>query len=209
MGEHATYPQWLLHLIETEFYELCENHSDPNRAKHCNFFCVDCTKSPPFCDHCNSNNVHKGHQVIQVYRSSYSPGIKIPVIRTLFDISEIQPYSINRNSIIYIQQRTSKENSNGSVINQSQRPLSNHNYSETNHKRKRRCESCQWELTTLEDSSHNYKFCSVECKVKGSKRSRQIEDDIEVFGSINGCDEQYCYAGRKRRKGIPRRSPLS
>lgn len=66
MGEHATCPQWLLHLIETEFYELCENHSDPNKAKHCNFFCVDCTKSPPFCDHCNSNNVHKGHQVIQV-----------------------------------------------------------------------------------------------------------------------------------------------
>ncbi|KAJ6919501.1 hypothetical protein NC652_013792 [Populus alba x Populus x berolinensis] len=66
MGEHATSPQWLLHLIETEFYELCENHNDPNRAKHCNFFCVDCTKSPPFCDHCNSNNVHKGHQVIQV-----------------------------------------------------------------------------------------------------------------------------------------------
>lgn len=109
--------------------------------------------------------------IFQVSRSSYSPGIKIPVIKTLFDISEIQPYSINRNFIIYIQQRAPKENSNGSGINQSQRPLSNHkqrNYCETNHMRKRRCETCQWELTTLEDSSHNYKFCSMECKAVSS-----------------------------------------
>ncbi|KAG5245636.1 transcription repressor PLATZ family [Salix suchowensis] len=179
MGEHAAYPQWVLHLIETKFYELYENHSDPNKAKLCNFFCMDCTKSPPFCDHCNNSNVHEGHRVIQVYRSSYSPGIKIPVIKTLFDISEIQPYSINRNFIIYIQQRAPKENSNGSGINQSQRPLSNHkqrNYCETNHMRKRR-----W-------------------KHKRSKRSRQIDDD-EVFVSINGCDKQFSYTRRKRRKG--------
>ncbi|KAF9682326.1 hypothetical protein SADUNF_Sadunf05G0097200 [Salix dunnii] len=211
MGEHAAYPQWVLDLIETEFYELCENHSDPNKAKHCNFFCMDCTKSPPFCDHCNSNHVHEGHQIIQVCRSSYSPGIKIPVIRTLFDIAEIQPYSINRNFIIYIQQRTPKENSNGSVINQRQRPLRNHKqrYScETNHKRKRRCETCQWELKTLEDSSQNYKFCSMECKAKRSKRSRQIEDD-EVFVSINGCDDIFSYTRRKRRKVVKGQRPCA
>ncbi|KAB5556906.1 hypothetical protein DKX38_007815 [Salix brachista] len=107
MGEHAAYPRWVLHLIETEFYELCENHSDPNKAKLCNFFCMDCTKSPPFCDHCNNSNVHEGHRVIQ----------------------------------------------------------------------------------------------------KRSKRSRQIDDD-EVFVSINGCDNQFSYTRRKRRKAMPRKSPL-
>jgi hypothetical protein len=65
MGVYATYPRWVLSLIETEFYEPCENHRDSEKVKYCNFFCMDCTKSP-LCDLCYSHNVHEGQRVIQV-----------------------------------------------------------------------------------------------------------------------------------------------
>uniref|UniRef100_A0A6N2L9W3 B box-type domain-containing protein n=1 Tax=Salix viminalis TaxID=40686 RepID=A0A6N2L9W3_SALVM len=130
MVEHATCPQWVLDMIETEFYEPCGNHSVSEKGKYCNFFCMDCTRSP-FCDLCYSHKVHDGHRV---YKSSHCPGVQIPHLRKLFEISEIQPYSINGNFIIYIRQRTSKENINGSVINQRQIPLRNHKRTSWNSK---------------------------------------------------------------------------
>lgn len=94
MVEHATYPQWVLDMIETEFYEPCGNHSATEKTKYCNFFCMDCPRSP-FCDLCYSHKVHDGHRVIQ---ASDPP----PVAVDLYNLFLITSYDHRFNCLLFL-----------------------------------------------------------------------------------------------------------
>ncbi|XP_048233300.1 uncharacterized protein LOC125370725 [Ricinus communis] len=151
------FPRWLSSLLQTKFYEPCETHS----SKQCNFFCLDCIGSKStftLCENCNKANKHEDHNIIQVYKASRHTGLVPKKLKHLLDVSDIQTYKINLNTIIYINPR----------------PYNEQQVNDKHNSYHRRCETCNKELIQHHHDYHSstYKFCSIGCKVVQDRHAR-------------------------------------
>ncbi|CAH8268179.1 unnamed protein product [Arabidopsis lyrata] len=178
------YP-WIIEMVKSKlFHEICDQH-DTQKKRRC-YFCCDCM-IPPFCTTCYKKNDHKGHTLIQTYRSSYQTGVKKETMSKYMDISGIHIYSINGFPIVYINQRRGNDN---------------HRFrNNVMHK----CQVCEWEL----DAASSALFCSMECKFRSVLGSQldELMENSEITENSEETDE-LVKKKRHRRKGSPHRAPF-
>ncbi|GMI70956.1 hypothetical protein like AT4G17900 [Hibiscus trionum] len=179
---------WLKPLLQAEFYRQCECKS----SKQCSFFCRDCMGSA-FCEDClyhPHKHVDHHHQSLRVYKSSSRPGLRVHSIKSLMDVSDIQPYTCNSSKLVYINRKGRKEHAN-----------------HINCRKGEKCEVCGYELQNLTS-----KFCSIECKVNNEtevKEETKEEDFVPISISTSRLIHADPNSFRKRsRKGEPQRSPF-
>ncbi|KAK9285697.1 hypothetical protein L1049_024896 [Liquidambar formosana] len=128
----AVGPPWLVPLSKVQFYNPCDSHP----SNMVNYYCTTC-KGNALCKSCHGQ--HEGHRIIQVFKASRYPALRIKDIDGLLDISNIQPFNINSYEIVYICSRQQKgHESQTNVIN--------------------KCVVCGWEL-----KSSKFKSCSITC----------------------------------------------
>ncbi|KAK8481730.1 hypothetical protein V6N13_009292 [Hibiscus sabdariffa] len=185
-GELLSNLPWLKPLLRTEFYKQCECES----LKQCSFFCRDCMGSA-FCEECLCHpDKHVHHQSLRVYKSSSRPGLRVHSIRSLMDVSDIQPYTCNSSKLVYINRKGRKEHGN-----------------HINGRKGEKCEVCGYELQLLTS-----KFCSIECKVSSEievMEEKKEEDFVPISISTSRLIHVDPNPFRKRsRKGVPQRSPF-
>lgn len=205
--EQQIRPAWLKPLLETTFFMHCKIHGDSSKTSECNMYCLDCMRGA-LCSSCVAQ--HRHHQVIQIRRSSYHDVIRVSEIQKVLDITGVQTYIINSTRVVFLNERPQPKPGKG-VTNT--------------------CQTCD---RTLLDT---YSFCSLGCKIAGTKLKREIEaskqrkiqqqgNTIEskktpsILQHDNAVKLHYNmspptrpptivnHTTTKRRKGIPRRAPL-
>ncbi|XP_077221753.1 protein RGF1 INDUCIBLE TRANSCRIPTION FACTOR 1-like isoform X2 [Tasmannia lanceolata] len=195
-------PPWLESLLSMEFFSVCRTHSAATRSE-CNMFCLDCA-GPAFCYYCRSAR-HKGHQVIQIRRSSYHDVVRVAEIQKVLDISGVQTYVINSARVLFLNERPQPRTGKGVVHS---------------------CELCGRSLLDP------FRFCSLGCKLAGIKRNGDacfvLESKVDEMerrgeGISDSRDEEELREGiqqdiypstppppiHRRRKGIPHRAPFT
>lgn len=143
--EQKIRPAWLKPLLETSFFLQCKIHGDSSKTSECNMYCIDCMRGA-LCSYCVAH--HRHHHVIQIRRSSYHDVIRVSEIQKVLDITGVQTYIINSARVVFLNERPQPRPGKG-VINT--------------------CQTCD---RTLLDT---YKFCSLGCKLTGTKLNREIK----------------------------------
>ncbi|KAL4196448.1 hypothetical protein AMTRI_Chr04g183240 [Amborella trichopoda] len=213
-------PPWLKPLLGTSFFRQCKSHGDSNKNE-CNMFCLDCI-SDALCSSCLL--VHRHHRIIQVpflfleslqsvilflnpvslnlcnrsfslsrlilfrfveqiRRSSYHDVIRVSEIQKVLDIGGVQTYVINGAKVVFLNHRPQP------------RPGKGVTYA---------CEICD---RSLQDPA---RFCSLGCKMAGMTSNRKSSEDTHIASSQCMAPQtppSSCRT-RRRRKGIPQRSPM-
>ncbi|XP_042470583.1 protein RGF1 INDUCIBLE TRANSCRIPTION FACTOR 1-like [Zingiber officinale] len=225
-------PPWLETLLSTPFFATCPVHPDAPRSER-NMFCLDCGDSASsFCLYCRTD-LHSGHSVVQIRRSSYHDVVRVAEIRNVLDIRGVQTYVINSAQVLFLNERPQPRGGGrggvGGASSSSSTPYI--------------CEICARALLDP------FRFCSLGCKLAGIKRNGDAtfvltpDDDEEAEGrreesSSNaeaaeeskprrrgrrgsGSREETGHedgspaslppppAFSRRRKGIPRRAPFA
>uniref|UniRef100_A0A1J3D594 PLATZ transcription factor family protein n=1 Tax=Noccaea caerulescens TaxID=107243 RepID=A0A1J3D594_NOCCA len=196
--EENRWPPWLKPLLKEVFFSQCSFHGHSPKSE-CNMYCLDCTNGS-LCSLCLAH--HKDHRTVQIRRSSYHDVIRVNEIQKHVDISSIQTYVINSAKVVFLNERPQPKPGKG-VTNT--------------------CDVC---FRGLVDDC--FSFCSLGCKVAGTSRnfekrgkdtpmepenssnSSGVDNDISnLQSSIPSTPEFPPGSFRKRRrKGIPYRSPL-
>ncbi|XP_011626758.2 uncharacterized protein At3g50808 isoform X2 [Amborella trichopoda] len=172
-------PPWLKPLLGTSFFRQCKSHGDSNKNE-CNMFCLDCI-SDALCSSCLL--VHRHHRIIQIRRSSYHDVIRVSEIQKVLDIGGVQTYVINGAKVVFLNHRPQP------------RPGKGVTYA---------CEICD---RSLQDPA---RFCSLGCKMAGMTSNRKSSEDTHIASSQCMAPQtppSSCRT-RRRRKGIPQRSPM-
>uniref|UniRef100_A0A2P2KIS5 PLATZ transcription factor family protein n=3 Tax=Rhizophora mucronata TaxID=61149 RepID=A0A2P2KIS5_RHIMU len=199
--EDTKWPAWLRPLLQTSFFVQCKHHADAHKSE-CNMYCLDCMNGA-LCSLCLS--FHKDHTAIQIRRSSYHDVIRVNEIQKYLDITGVQTYIINSARIVFLNERPQPRPGKG-VTNT--------------------CLVCE---RSLLDS---FTYCSLGCKIVGTSRNfkkkkmRKEMDGSDTEESVNGISNGSAkiktqsfspstlppnsvnYRTAKRRKGVPRRSPM-
>ncbi|XBH62295.1 hypothetical protein VPH35_116552 [Triticum aestivum] len=87
-------PAWLGPLLGAEFFKPCATH--PYLVKNeCNHYCLDCAGEDDAicCTQCVS--AHPSHHIVQIRKSSYHEVIRVPELKAVADVSQVQTYVIN------------------------------------------------------------------------------------------------------------------
>ncbi|KAG7536162.1 hypothetical protein ISN44_As13g001250 [Arabidopsis suecica] len=206
MEEENQWPIWLKPLLNERFFGQCKLHRHSPKSE-CNMYCIDCTKNS-FCSLCL--NDHKNHRTIQIRISSYHHVIRVNEIQKYLDISSIQTYVINSAKVLFLKERPQSRPGKG-ITNT--------------------CKVCYRGL--VENCS---RFCSIGCKVAGTsgsfeKRVKHTQNESDNSCNSSGVENNSSGAEndnsnlqslspstpqfppgslrKRRRKGIPYRSPLS
>ncbi|CAH8365590.1 unnamed protein product [Eruca vesicaria subsp. sativa] len=196
---------WLVQMVKSRlFHEFCDQHSAEQRC----YFCCDCM-TPPFCKVCFKKNDHKNHLTIQAFKCSNKTGVRTQTISKYMDISAIHIYSVNGYPIVFINQRRESDNhsSRNNVLH--------------------KCKVCGWPF----DAASCALYCSVECKFRNAIFGPQLDEmvegseDVEPIAKRKSSSEDVepivkrkessedvvepVVKRKRRRKGIPCRSPFS
>ncbi|OAY85785.1 hypothetical protein ACMD2_12837, partial [Ananas comosus] len=144
-------PPWLEPLLATQFFSACPDHADAARSE-CNMFCLDCRPSPPaFCFYCRSD-IHPGHRVIQIRRSSYHDVVRVAEVEKALDIGGVQTYVINSARVLFLNERPQPRGGGAAAAGKA---ASSTHY----------CEICARALLDP------FRFCSLGCKLVRIKRN--------------------------------------
>ncbi|KAI4325501.1 hypothetical protein MLD38_030892 [Melastoma candidum] len=176
-------PTWLRRLKLGRFYRYCESH----HSEVCNFYCLRCM-GLAICPKCKNQHDQCGRKMIlTAYKASGEATLRTEDVESIWDISDICLYIINRKHILFIQ-RKGRDGRRGLSHGEG------------------RCRNCSYRIRSPS------KYCSIECKVDMIQRSPATETEerksAEETGAgvgESGAEKSY----RKRpRKGIPRRAPF-
>ncbi|XP_045802497.1 protein RGF1 INDUCIBLE TRANSCRIPTION FACTOR 1-like [Trifolium pratense] len=148
---------WLDALLKENFGN-CKNHQEKNNEK--NVFCVDCRMS--LCKH--GIESHFLHKRFQIYQYSYQDVVKYSDILKYFDCSNIQTYKSNKDTVVHLKPRPSKEKKlaiEPKVASLSHGPQVKETKTSTPHNKFGGiCEECG---KHLQDKRN--RFCSLTCKM--------------------------------------------
>ncbi|KAL5557197.1 hypothetical protein UlMin_039433 [Ulmus minor] len=186
-------PKWLEAMFDANFYEKCEEHN-----KDCTQFCIKCMKIAS-CENCikHSQQQHQNHKVIKVVKSSHQAAIRIMDLKTLLDISDIHPYSINSKPIVYLCKRDNKDKEKSPLIDQVLIID--------------RCQACGYRYKEPFKFGYQFKFCSIQCKAKICPTlAESFPLMLESFTTLPESFPSSPTLKRKKlkRKGIPHRAPM-
>ncbi|XP_078440471.1 PLATZ transcription factor family protein [Wolffia australiana] len=204
----AAAPPWLERLLTTTFFATCRIHGEAARSE-CNMFCLDCAAAAAFCFYCRAA-AHADHRVVQIRRSSYHDVVRVSEVQKAVDVSGVQTYVINSARVVFLNERPQPKTTaatataGGGAAAKSAAHL---------------CEICS---RTLLDP---FRFCSLGCKLEGIRRSGGMDGATFLLDDGDGRVEQATTsagnrrraggsdvtraAKSRRRKGVPRRSPLT
>ncbi|KAI8534699.1 hypothetical protein RHMOL_Rhmol10G0116900 [Rhododendron molle] len=121
-------------MLKARFFSICEIHESCKENER-NHYCLDCTTDalcPCYLIH------HKNHRVTQIRRSSYHEVIKVEDIQKYLNVPDIQPYTMNKASVVLLNKRPQREPKKGYIY---------------------ACDICQRGI------AHHFKLCSLACKV--------------------------------------------
>ncbi|XP_064966669.1 protein RGF1 INDUCIBLE TRANSCRIPTION FACTOR 1-like [Musa acuminata AAA Group] len=93
-------PGWLGGLVEESFFVGCGLHED-RRKNEKNIFCLGCCTS--ICPHCAP--AHPSHPLLQVRRYVYNDVVRLDDLEKLIDCSFVQPYTINSAKAVFLKPR--------------------------------------------------------------------------------------------------------
>ncbi|KAI3439172.1 ATP-dependent Clp protease proteolytic subunit [Psidium guajava] len=130
-------PLWLRPIASAKLYSSCKTH----RSKDRNFYCRICMVA--LCEECKKQHDLSKHEMIKAYKVGKDVSFRMEDLQSLWDISDICPYTSNKWLVAYIYKRGSGIASSGGRSSVAE------------------CESCQYRL-----KSPDAKYCSVECKVE-------------------------------------------
>ncbi|KAF7141576.1 hypothetical protein RHSIM_Rhsim06G0202200 [Rhododendron simsii] len=100
-----TNPPWLKQLLKANFYADCRAHEN-YKNNQCNRYCIECT-GDPFCRYCL--DAHENHQTIQIRRSSRSNAVRVDDIKNHINLGAIQTYITNGQQSVFLNKRPHKE----------------------------------------------------------------------------------------------------
>ncbi|KAL6888346.1 hypothetical protein ACP4OV_009372 [Aristida adscensionis] len=144
-------PAWLQQLLLTTFFDECPDHQGTGAAGRgtatrsptaCNFFCTRCSGDAgrALCAACVAAG-HRRHRVIQIRKSSNHSVVRVSDIARLLDVSLVQTYMINGDSVVFLNPRPVTGQGKPSAA---------------------RCEMCE---RGIQDP--RCRFCSLGCKLEG------------------------------------------
>ncbi|KAK1282186.1 hypothetical protein QJS10_CPB22g00303 [Acorus calamus] len=93
-------PAWLEGLMLETFFGNCGVHENKKKNEK-NIFCLGCCRS--ICHHCVPS--HRSHPLLQVRRYVYHDVVRLGDLEKLIDCSYVQPYTINRAKVVFLNQR--------------------------------------------------------------------------------------------------------
>ncbi|XP_073226519.1 protein RGF1 INDUCIBLE TRANSCRIPTION FACTOR 1-like isoform X2 [Cicer arietinum] len=191
-------PAWLEKLMAETFFGVCGVHLNTKKNEK-NVLCLHCCLS--ICTHCLPS--HRHHPLLQVRRYVYHDVVRLGDLENLIDCSNIQPYTINGAKVIFLNERAQSRSCKGNA---------------------NACCSCD---RILQDPFH---FCSLSCKLTGLRvDSSEVIDEYNdntqfaptsnteeaTSRSMISCEDNnktngfFLSLGSTRRKGAPKRAPLS
>ncbi|KAF7149602.1 hypothetical protein RHSIM_Rhsim02G0185800 [Rhododendron simsii] len=94
-------PPWLKPLLEATFFDECQAHGNA-KNNQCKYYCLQCIGNP-FCACCLDD--HQKHPTIQIRRSSLSNGVKTRDIGEYINLCAIQTYVANGKDIVFLNAR--------------------------------------------------------------------------------------------------------
>ncbi|KAL5729879.1 hypothetical protein ACHQM5_002771 [Ranunculus cassubicifolius] len=128
-------PAWLNSMLRLKYFSVCEFHG----KSECNMFCLDCMGNA-FCSYCLEN--HRGHEVVQIRRSSYHDAVRVDDIHKYLDLFWVQTYIINSAKIVFLNERPQPKLPKAAV---------------------NACQTCGRSIC------FNFRFCSIGCKLGAMK----------------------------------------
>ncbi|XP_059645830.1 protein RGF1 INDUCIBLE TRANSCRIPTION FACTOR 1 [Cornus florida] len=93
-------PEWLSSLLRSKFFRSCVDHRDLRKNEK-NVFCIDCTIC--LCKHCIV--AHDFHRWLQICRYVYHDVVRLQDIQKHLDCSKIQTYKINGEKAVHLNPR--------------------------------------------------------------------------------------------------------
>ncbi|KEH21041.1 putative transcription repressor PLATZ family [Medicago truncatula] len=150
------------------------------------------------CQYCISSGVHRHHKILKIYRHIYKDVVALSAMEKYFDCSEVQTYKSNRKVVISLKPRQ---------------------FSEIASNAEDSCEVCNKKL----NEPDLYRYCALSCKVEAVSKKSESEDPVSTTPlesssgpSIQGPPQHQetqegtsgPSLGKRKRKGIPHRSPF-
>lgn len=215
--------QWLSSLLRTKFFETCIDHRDLRRNEK-NVFCIDCNLC--FCKHCfTSSPAHCFHRRLQICKYVYHDVVRLQDIHNHFDCSKIQTYKINGEMAIHLNPRPQSKDikptklKNGAVCEACGRHM--HDFPN------RFCSiACKVQVAVEMSKDESHEMISIPvrefdglCWKENYDMKEYINDEGSSLSPTDQSSEviqcSWSSSASKpkkqlhKRKGIPRRAPLS
>ncbi|XP_022776572.1 uncharacterized protein LOC111318154 [Durio zibethinus] len=208
---------WLSTLLESDFFGPCSDHQDLRKNEK-NVFCIDC--SHEFCRHCMA---HSQHRSLQICKYVYQDVVRLQEMQKHLDCTKIQTYKINGEKAVHLNPRPqakdakpSTKSKTGAACDACRRYLQDPpnrfcsiacKVSAVDVKPKDQSEKMELPIQEIPDLSwkDNQNSETSSGEKQSSLSSTDVSEEIKTLGSAS-------LKPRKRvnkRKGIPRRAPLS
>nr|GME14427.1 uncharacterized protein LOC109187415 [Ipomoea batatas] len=187
-------PKWVELFLQRTFFSSCLVHGEVQKNEM-NWYCITC--DVPACKHClSSDDTHETHTLLKIYRHVYRDVVTLAEMGVHIDCSNIQkhfcmmmgkqPYKCNKKWVVSL--NPLPHCGSGSQVDEGGA-----------------CDLCRRRL----NDPRLYRFCCLACKVESYMKkanNNKVRVDEEAADDEVGCSTQT--RRKRRRKGVPHRSPL-